>query len=61
MNRYGKPRNYNYLVNVCDDVVLLSMHKDPVKKTHKKCVTKKSTNDIKKENLRTPIIPRTRT
>lgn len=22
MNRYGKPRNVNYMVNVCDDVVL---------------------------------------
>ena len=41
MNRYGKPRNDNYMVNVCDDVVLFKhTHKDSVKKTNKMCKKK---------------------
>jgi hypothetical protein len=36
MHRYGKHRNDNYVVNVCDDVVLFKhTHKDWVKKTNK--------------------------
>ena len=41
MNRYGKPRNDNYMVNICDDVVLFKhTHKDSVKKTNKMCKKK---------------------
>jgi hypothetical protein len=38
----------------------LSTYKDPVKKTNK-CVKKKVTNDMRKENLRTSITHPTRT
>jgi hypothetical protein len=69
MNRYGKPRNDNCMVNVCDDVVLFKRsracththtHKDSVKETNKMC-KKNGTNDRTKENLRTPITHPTRT
>jgi len=38
MNRYGKPRNDNYMVNVCVIWYLLSTHNDSVTKI--KCVKK---------------------
>jgi len=48
MNRYGKPRNDNYMVNVCDDVVLL-------KHTRYKKKKKRGTNEMRKKKLKTPI------
>jgi hypothetical protein len=35
MNRYGKPLNDNYMVNVCDDVVLFKHIRHPMKKINK--------------------------
>jgi hypothetical protein len=60
MNRYGEPRNDNYMVNVCDDVELFKRtHKD-LQRKQTKCV-KNGTNDMRKENLRTPITHPSRT
>jgi hypothetical protein len=60
-NRYGKPRNDNYMVNVCDDVALFK-HTQATSEENKQNVLKKSgTNGMRKENLRTPITHPTRT
>ena len=61
MSRYGKPRNDNYMVNVCDDVVLLKHAQGPSKENKQNVLKKKGTNDMRKENLRTPITHPTRT
>ena len=41
MNRYGKPRNDNYMVNVCDDVVLLKHTQGPSEENKQNVLQKK--------------------
>jgi len=55
MNRYGKPRNDNYMVNVCDDVVLLKHTQEPSEENKQNVLKKKCTSDMRKENLKTPF------